>query len=220
MKKDMYKFMPLIFTIIGFITALINWLIYSLVPNHLAALSVSCLIISGLCCLWGIAFKKSLLRIYTDKSTGIYDREYFYHIIDNRLRKNKNKSNPMSIAMIDVDNFKKVNDNFGHIAGDELIREVADIIKNSIRESDYAVRWGGDEFVVVFPDIGVEHAGKIAERIREAIEEKYCNGELCFLTASIGVIPIIPEEDIENIVDMVDKAMYKAKKTKNTVSGL
>lgn len=119
-------------------------------------------------------------------------------------------NNPLSIAIFDIDDFKKVNDSKGHIYGDQVLIDVAANIKNSIRISDIAGRYGGEEFMVIFPNTDLETATKISERIRQAIES-YSFIDGIKITIS-GGIKEYEREDMTELINLADKNLYKAKK--------
>lgn len=116
----------------------------------------------------------------------------------------------LACLMVDIDFFKSVNDRYGHATGDQVIKAIADILKTSTRDSDLVARYGGEEFCVILPDLDIDQAAKIAERIRHSIAEKPCAGVK--ITASLGVSSI--EQDAnkpEELVNQADKALYAAK---------
>lgn len=119
-------------------------------------------------------------------------------------------NNPLSVAIFDIDDFKKVNDSKGHIYGDQVLIDVAANIKNSIRISDVAGRYGGEEFMVIFPNTDLETATKISERIRQAIES-YSFVDGLKITIS-GGIKEYEREDMTELINLADKNLYKAKK--------
>jgi diguanylate cyclase (GGDEF)-like protein len=118
--------------------------------------------------------------------------------------------------MIDIDHFKKINDTHGHAAGDDAIKQIADIIGQSIRTTDKAARFGGEEFVVLLREIDQETALLLAERIRRSIEQATIqHGETCIpATVSIGVaINTEGDRDVQDIIERADQGLYAAKKT-------
>ena len=117
--------------------------------------------------------------------------------------------------MFDLDHFKKINDSWGHQAGDTVLKEVVGIVHNCLRESDVFARYGGEEFVAILPQTGIEKAGILAERIRMAIENKPINvqeGQVN-VTSSVGIAcyPFSSIEDKNDLVRMADNALYQAK---------
>lgn len=114
------------------------------------------------------------------------------------------------VALLDLDDFKRVNDNFGHVGGDRALRAVARILDDTLRANDWAARWGGDEFVVVI-DARVDHALEALERLRLAIATQTFAGVPRGLTVSIGATLTRPGDEIEDVVDRADRALYAVK---------
>ena len=161
--------------------------------------------------------KKGLeVEVITDKLTNIYNRLYFnemYKYLINRYKRNKI---PFSMIIIDIDNFKQINDTYGHKMGDKILSNVANILKDSIRRNDLAFRYGGEEFLILLPDTKLKEAIKIAERIRKNIPQKI-KLENKEVTISAGVGEYKGEESTE-FFKKVDKALYEAKiKGKNKI---
>lgn len=147
-----------------------------------------------------------------DGITGLYIHRYFIEQLDKELEIARRYLNRLSLIMMDIDNFKKFNDTYGHLEGDHILAEVSRIIRESIRNVDIACRYGGEEFIIIVPFTDEEHAQNIAERIRENIEIK------SKVTVSIGVTEYIYGEARDAFIKRVDTAMYEAKKTgKNKV---
>jgi diguanylate cyclase (GGDEF)-like protein len=158
-----------------------------------------------------------------DETTTLYNRKYFENTIVNELKRSERYSQPLSLIICDLDNFKKINDTFGHLVGDKVLRETAKIIKNNIRDGiDVAARWGGEEFVVVLPFTDVDSAYKIAERIRVNINSHKYSGlpENYVITASFGVATYpIHAKTKNDLFKKADEAAYISKKNgKNRVT--
>ncbi|MEI4771993.1 GGDEF domain-containing protein [Psychrobacillus sp. FJAT-51614] len=148
----------------------------------------------------------------TDALTGIYNRRYFDFFMEKTIPISKMGNNPLTFLMLDIDHFKRVNDNYGHQCGDEALIHTSNIIKSNVRESDAFIRFGGEEFAVIMPNTDVDEGLIIAERIREAIEKSdfTYNNERIHLTISIGV-SFYNGEKVEEFIKKTDNALYKAK---------
>jgi two-component system cell cycle response regulator len=159
-------------------------------------------------------YHQSMAMAVTDALTGLYNRRYMESHLASLLAQGR-ADRPLSLLMIDIDNFKPVNDTHGHAVGDEVLREFAHRIGRSIRGIDLAARYGGEEFVVIMPDTQLPAAHGIAERLRLAIaEEKFAiSGDAVGLrvTASIGVSG--PGGDAEAMLKRADEALYEAKRS-------
>ena len=134
------------------------------------------------------------------------------------MHRSRRYQNPLSLLMLDIDNFKHYNDTNGHPAGDELLKSIADIFERSVRRTDYVTRYGGEEFAIILPETPLENAKLVAEKIRKAIEkEDFENQEAQpggNLTVSIGVAEHSKEfNQVDEFVNTADVALYKAKET-------
>ncbi|WP_219350084.1 GGDEF domain-containing protein [Desulfurobacterium atlanticum] len=148
--------------------------------------------------------------VFIDKLTLLYNRHSFQNEVKRRIWISRKDGVPVSILIIDIDFFKKVNDTFGHIKGDEVLSKVAHIIKSQIRGKDLAFRFGGEEFIVVLPGVGKDEALTVAERIRKAVEDtEFGIGKK--ITVSCGIAEYSPGETLEQLIDRADKALYEAK---------
>jgi diguanylate cyclase (GGDEF)-like protein len=151
----------------------------------------------------------------TDRLTGIYNRGRFEYVL-NLWIKNK-RHDPFSLLLFDIDNFKKVNDRFGHSVGDQVLIETTGIITAHIRDVDIFARWGGEEFVILFDNTTLECAIELGERLRKSVEANSC-GEAGRVTISVGVAAYRREEPILDFVNRADEKMYEAKQAgKNQV---
>ncbi|MBI5187038.1 MAG: GGDEF domain-containing protein [Nitrospinae bacterium] len=160
--------------------------------------------------------------VYTDALTGIYNRRAFDEEIAKELKLSLEKNRPCALAIIDIDDFKKINDTFGHQIGDHALTHIARMVKGSIKNSDFLARYGGEEFVVIFPNTRYPNALSAAENIRKNIEEENftVRGQPVRITVSIGVSEVARHriEDVRDMVHYADKALYECKATgKNKV---
>ena len=151
----------------------------------------------------------------TDRLTGIFNRGRFEYVLGLWIRNMRH--DPFCLLLFDIDDFKKVNDRFGHNAGDQVLLGTASVVTANIRDDDIFARWGGEEFVVLFGGTPIERATELAERLRIAIGNNYC-GDAGSVTVSIGVAQYRRTEPILDFINRADAMMYEAKKAgKNRV---
>ena len=158
---------------------------------------------------------------FTDVLTGWHNRRYLTVRINEELARARRDRTRLVCLMLDIDHFKRVNDTWGHAAGDVVLQELAQRIESQVRASDVAARYGGEEFVVLLPRTDVASASKLAERIRAAVAAEPValpNGETVTITASIGIAEVSPgvdDEDLKTLGDSLiaraDVALYAAK---------
>ncbi|MCL2387132.1 MAG: diguanylate cyclase [Defluviitaleaceae bacterium] len=157
----------------------------------------------------------------TDALTGIGNRRYFYTQLEQEWQRSMRQQTTISFIMLDIDHFKTYNDTHGHLQGDMVLKETAQIIKGSLaRAIDKAARWGGEEFAIILPDTTMEGAKLVAERIRETVEAHAFvidPSTTTSITVSIGINCNVPKRGadytLENFVSDADKALYYAKGT-------
>lgn len=145
-----------------------------------------------------------------DSLTGIYNRGTFVDFAHRFMARQARDKSPISIAMIDIDNFKEVNDVHGHRVGDKILVEIVQTIADSIRDSDILARYGGDEFVILLPDTDIDVAMIVLERIRSHIEHTPFMKSNS-ITISVGVHERVNHETLEDAIEIADEALYKAK---------
>lgn len=145
-----------------------------------------------------------------DPLTGLYNRRSFDSFFEKELARSNRYGNRMSIVLVDIDHFKKVNDTYGHPVGDVVLKSLAQILQNTIRKSDYACRWGGEEFVLLMPETDLDAAVEKAEAVRKAVEV-FSFPEVGQLTVSFGVSYPEKNEAASVLFERVDRALYKAK---------
>lgn len=151
---------------------------------------------------------------FKDELTNIHNRRFFFESIDVIFNQHVREQRPLSIAMIDLDDFKSINDKFGHEAGDFVLRKFAEIVKSILRKSDLFCRLGGEEFIIAFQGVSVELAKDVLERIINIIHESpldYSNVKIPF-KFSAGVIQARECETISTSIKRADEAVYQAKK--------
>jgi len=148
-----------------------------------------------------------------DPLSGLLNRRTLFQRINIEIERSLRLRLPLTGIMIDIDHFKRVNDNYGHQCGDSVIREIGSRLTNSLRKYDYAGRYGGEEFFVLFSNTTADMAQTIAERFRREIEEIgfTCGEESFRLTVSVGIAQYIPGENPDRWISRADAAMYKAK---------
>jgi len=148
----------------------------------------------------------------TDGLTGLPNRRHLMETLENEARRADRTSRPFTLLMIDVDHFKRYNDAFGHLAGDEVLKQLALVLVAAIRSADYAARYGGEEFTVVLPETALDGAVDVAERIRVRMSEIRfgSNGSTVTLSLGLGEFPTDGATP-EGVIDAADRALYRAK---------
>ena len=150
----------------------------------------------------------------TDSLTGVYNRKKLDDILADQFARFRRNQRPFAVLMLDLDNFKSINDNFGHVAGDSVLAYVAAILKQSVRNVDYVARYGGEEFVIVLVETALDAALEIAERIRAEVEVPHfgVTNQLIAVTVSLGVTHSRDGDSPEEALARADRALYKAKR--------
>ena len=149
-----------------------------------------------------------------DGLTGLLNRRYWESCLEREFARHQRYDNPVSLVIFDIDHFKRVNDTYGHQTGDEVIRETARITSQLVRETDFAGRYGGEEFVVLLPGTTLDGAAQFAERLRSTIERQqldYQGSPLTF-TVSLGVATLADDmAGYKALLERADKALYQSK---------
>jgi diguanylate cyclase (GGDEF)-like protein len=153
--------------------------------------------------------------LITDGLTKLYTRGYLMKKIKEEKIRYKRYKASFSLIMCDIDHFKKVNDTYGHDAGDLILKEVSKLMQNSSREQDTIARWGGEEFMILLPETTLEEAHAVAQRIMETLREKVYNyeEEKISVTMSFGLAMYEAKESIDEIIKRVDEKLYEAKES-------
>lgn len=162
-------------------------------------------------------YEQTVIKAHSDSLTGLWNHGYFQYMLQTELERTKAINIPLSIVMIDIDDFKKYNDTLGHQAGDQILKDVAKLLRDYSRKMDWVCRYGGEEFSIILPQTNKKEAIMIAERLREAVEKHHFIQEDIMpqkkLTVSIG-IATFPENGKTNseLIAYSDKCLYEAKK--------
>jgi diguanylate cyclase (GGDEF)-like protein len=154
-----------------------------------------------------VALRKQRLRWLAarDPLTGLINRGFFDERMQAEVSRTNRTGRLLSVAMIDIDHFKRFNDDFGHIVGDEVLKVLAGIFQKSLRKSDLIARYGGEEFIVLFPETPAEFAVLTADRLRVSVEQST-------VTVSIGISELPTDgKDMRTVIDMADNRLYEAK---------
>lgn len=160
----------------------------------------------------------------TDMMTKLKMKHYFQTVLTERIERSIELETPLSVVMMDVDNFKRFNDTYGHTLGDAVLKAVAGAVLAHVRDEDVAARFGGEEFVIMLWNADIDAAASAAERIRAAVEAvrvECPTGSCVGVTISCGVARFVPEldEDADTLIDRADRAMYRSKQAgRNRVS--
>ena len=182
------------FTTVSFVIPILAGLLFGVLLAHIKILSTTLAEIA-----------------YTDSLTHIYNRLHFAHFLDIEIDKAKRYGSTFSIIFFDLDHFKDINDNFGHLVGDKVLKKVTEIVSKANRSADIFARFGGEEFIILAPETDIAGALIHAERLRNDIE-KFEFLTVRHLTSSFGVAEFIAETDnLETLLNRADKALYQAK---------
>lgn len=170
------------------------------------------------------AYHEEIYRLTTvDGLTQIYNKRYFQEVLDREISRSQRYERELSLIMFDIDHFKHVNDAYGHLAGDYVLKHLASVIKGRIRREDIMARYGGEEFAIILPEIDHEHALVFAEKIRQLVERTRFEFEETEipLTISIGVTTSTAElRSTEEFIKLADDRLYEAKRAgRNCVRG-
>ena len=147
----------------------------------------------------------------TDRLTGLYNRIKLDQSLQNEIKRFERYGHTLSVIIMDIDHFKKINDTYGHQTGDEVLKKVSATLTGNFRQVDIIGRWGGEEFLIICPETPIQCVTKIAEKLRQKI--KSCSfDQNIMVTASFGVSEIAANERDSDIIQKADDALYRAKK--------
>jgi diguanylate cyclase len=154
----------------------------------------------------------------TDALTGLANRSRFDEALHQAILSAGEGGGPLSLLLIDIDNFKKFNDDYGHVIGDQVLRLLAVVLTDNIKGRDLAARFGGEEFAVILPDTASCDGRQVADNIRRKVAEKklfnrQTGQKLATITVSIGVAGFLPDELVSGLIERADRALYFAKRT-------
>jgi diguanylate cyclase len=149
-----------------------------------------------------------------DGLTGLWNHRVIVERLGEEMNRSLRAGTPLSVILVDVDHFKKINDTFGHLAGDLVLKEIGTVLSRSLRPYDYVGRYGGEEFLLILPNCGMESALVRGEQLRVAVQAaRILDGETMLqVTASFGVTSVLPSHhEAETVIRAVDAALYRAK---------
>ena len=147
----------------------------------------------------------------SDGLTGLFNRRYLDTTLASELDRSKRYGHTLSIMMFDVDHFKLFNDEHGHDQGDRVLQVLSTTVKELLRTSDIACRYGGEEFLVILPETDLEGAMAIAERVRETVSQTLVDGLTVTISIGVACYPRTLVENYQKFIEAADKALYEAK---------
>jgi diguanylate cyclase (GGDEF)-like protein len=149
-----------------------------------------------------------------DGLTQIHNKRYLYEALEREITRARRHDRPLALLLFDIDFFKRINDHYGHLAGDYVLRELADAVKTRIRRDEVFARYGGEEFVIVLPETTLEGARALAESIREKVAEHEFTfqNERIPVTISIGCSMLVEDEGANDLIRRADEMLYEAKR--------
>ena len=162
----------------------------------------------------GLKYMRAVQTSYIDALTGVKNRAAMNNALHREIELAHRQNSDLSIVVVDVDHFKRINDQFGHSAGDEVLCQIARALEECVRCSDMVFRYGGEEFVALLSYTDLEGAAKLAERVREKVaklEIPVIDGQQ--ISASLGVTTLLPSDDGASLFNRSDKALYRAKQS-------
>jgi len=151
---------------------------------------------------------------FTDHLTGLYNHRHLFHLADSEFQRARRYQLSLSVIMLDIDEFKRVNDTYGHAIGDQVLQGVAECCRKELRGVDVIGRYGGDEFVAMLPETGLPAACQVAERLRESIAERVLDTKAGRVTVTVSLgVAVLDDKHLtpETLLDRADKALYVAK---------
>ena len=154
----------------------------------------------------------------TDNLTDLYNRRKLDELLKNEIHRSDRFGHTFGFTILDIDYFKRVNDTYGHQVGDKVLIEIANILKNNLRKTDFVGRFGGEEFVIICPESNIESVVKLMENLRLIIQN-HNFGKVKNQTVSFGITLLKESDTVDSILKRADEALYKAKNSgRNKVS--
>lgn len=149
-----------------------------------------------------------------DGLTQIYNKRYLYEALEREITRARRHDRPLAVLMFDIDFFKRINDRFGHLAGDYVLRELTDTVKSRIRRDEVFARYGGEEFCIILPETTLEGARALAEGVRKKVEEQefVFEGKRIPVTISMGCSAMNADDGVAEVLHRADKRLYEAKR--------
>lgn len=150
----------------------------------------------------------------TDPLTGLANRRHLLELLDHEMARHRRSNQPLTLLLLDIDHFKTVNDTWGHLAGDRVLRQLGELLRLGLRGADLAARYGGEEFLLLLPETAGEGARHIAEQLRARIAGSPTaleDGRHLDITVSIGLACLQPGDEVASLIDRADTALYRAK---------
>ena len=157
--------------------------------------------------------KKISELMLTDELTTLPNRRYLEQYLEQEFARSDRNDHPLSLALVDIDRFKRVNDQLGYDSGDRLLRQFAQSLKTAVRTGDFVARLGGEEFIIVYPNTDLDQAMEVSERVRNRISTKRDKQIPWEITSSFGVAERRPQEPGQHLIKHADIALYRAKQT-------
>lgn len=219
MRGFLYRHMWIFTGCVGLIASSAACLIFFHIASEYYTLFWIMIVLSAIAygIVWGYRLKGLIEGNIRDSLTGLYNRKYFYDRLSYEMKRLGRYSSSLSLAIIDIDDFKAINDNYGHVVGDEVLRKISGLFLENTRSVDTVARWGGEEFAIILPETQYSGAIEFAERLRRNVEGSCeCYG----ITICAGLITTKHELNIDKFISLADKALYQAKRKKNMVVGL
>ena len=149
----------------------------------------------------------------TDPLTGLYNRREYDLLFKHEIERAKRMNTPLSVGIIDLDHFKKINDTYGHSAGDEVLKQTAVLFRENLRSMDIIGRWGGEEFIILLPGIAIDQANLTGNRLLQALESTNIDAGTVSIkiTATIGLTQLLRDDNMDKVIRRADDALYKGK---------